>query len=185
MAAMTGHQWRKWRDDLEEEHPAQLADALGTTLDAHILAHDVLNGFDGSANDHRLLALLGACYINILAMKSSQRFRAISCSRFSSALFRRMSSGYPNAGVRLQNRPERIGSRALRFHRQAHKKGRSLIKHLVPSLTFHRFEEGFVRNGRALNNQLGFSVILDRNRATQGAFPNAVDEPNRYAQATS
>ena len=33
-------------DDLEEEHPAQLADALGVAIDADILAHDVLDGFD-------------------------------------------------------------------------------------------------------------------------------------------
>ena len=39
-------------DDLEEEHPAQLADALGVAIDAHVLAHDVLNGFDGGADDH-------------------------------------------------------------------------------------------------------------------------------------
>ena len=30
-------------DDLEEEHPAQLTDALGVSIDAHILTHDVLN----------------------------------------------------------------------------------------------------------------------------------------------
>jgi hypothetical protein len=39
-------------DDLEKEHPAQLADALGVAIDAHVLAHDVLNGFDGGADDH-------------------------------------------------------------------------------------------------------------------------------------
>ena len=33
-------------DDLEEEHPAQLADALGIAVDAGVLAHDVLDGFD-------------------------------------------------------------------------------------------------------------------------------------------
>ena len=39
-------------DDLEEEHPAKLTDALGVPVDAHILAHDVLNGFDESADGH-------------------------------------------------------------------------------------------------------------------------------------
>ena len=36
-------------DDLEEEHPAELGDALGVAIDADVLAHDVLNGFDGGA----------------------------------------------------------------------------------------------------------------------------------------
>ena len=40
-------------DDLEEEHPAELGDALGVAIDADVLAHDVLNGFDGVANGHR------------------------------------------------------------------------------------------------------------------------------------
>ena len=39
-------------DDLEEEHPAQLRDALGVAIDAGILAHDVLNRFDGGTNGH-------------------------------------------------------------------------------------------------------------------------------------
>ncbi len=38
--------------DLEEEHPDQLADALGVAIDADILAHDVLDGFDGTGNRH-------------------------------------------------------------------------------------------------------------------------------------
>ena len=45
-------------DDLEEEHPAQLADALRIAIDAHVLAHDVLNGFDGGADDHGSSGLL-------------------------------------------------------------------------------------------------------------------------------
>ena len=36
-------------DDLEEEHPAELRDALGVAIDADVLAHDVLNGFDGGS----------------------------------------------------------------------------------------------------------------------------------------
>ena len=39
-------------DDLEEEHPAELGDALGVAIDADVLAHDVLDGFDGVANGH-------------------------------------------------------------------------------------------------------------------------------------
>ena len=39
-------------DDLEEEHPAKLRDALGVAIDADILAHDVLDGFDYIANGH-------------------------------------------------------------------------------------------------------------------------------------
>src|SRR5262249_61972558 len=31
-----------------EKHPNQLADALGIAIDANILAHDVLNGFDNA-----------------------------------------------------------------------------------------------------------------------------------------
>ncbi len=38
--------------DLEKEHPGQLADALRVTIDAIVLAHDVLNGFDGAAKIH-------------------------------------------------------------------------------------------------------------------------------------
>ena len=41
-------------DDLEEKHPAELGDALGVAIDAGILAHDVLNGFNGVANGHGL-----------------------------------------------------------------------------------------------------------------------------------
>ncbi len=41
-------------DDLEEEHPGELADALRIAIDAHVLAHDVLNGFDGGTDDHWL-----------------------------------------------------------------------------------------------------------------------------------
>ena len=33
-------------EDLQENQPDQLADALGVAIDADILAHDVLNGFD-------------------------------------------------------------------------------------------------------------------------------------------
>ena len=42
-------------DDLQEEHPAELRDALGIAIDARILAHDVLDGFDGVPNRHRVL----------------------------------------------------------------------------------------------------------------------------------
>ena len=41
-------------DDLEEEHPAELGDALGVAIDADVLAHDVLDRFDGVANGHGL-----------------------------------------------------------------------------------------------------------------------------------
>ena len=41
-------------DDLEEEHPAELGDALGVAIDAGVLAHDVLDGFDGVADGHGL-----------------------------------------------------------------------------------------------------------------------------------
>jgi hypothetical protein len=39
-------------DDLQEEHPAQLADALGVAVDAAVLAHDVLDRFDEGADGH-------------------------------------------------------------------------------------------------------------------------------------
>ena len=38
--------------DLEEEHPDQLADALRVAIDADILAHDVLDGFDEGGEGH-------------------------------------------------------------------------------------------------------------------------------------
>ncbi len=44
-------------DDLEEEHPAQLADALGVAVHAGVLAHDVLDGFDEGADGHGLSGL--------------------------------------------------------------------------------------------------------------------------------
>ncbi len=36
-------------ENLEEEHPHQLADALGVAIDAGRPAHDVLDGFDDAA----------------------------------------------------------------------------------------------------------------------------------------
>ena len=39
-------------DNLEKEHPAKLADALGVTVDAGVLAHDVLDGFNEGADRH-------------------------------------------------------------------------------------------------------------------------------------
>ena len=39
-------------DDLEEEQPAQLRKALGITINAHVLAHDVLNRLDRGAGRH-------------------------------------------------------------------------------------------------------------------------------------
>ena len=45
-------------NDLEEEQPGELTDALRIAIHAHVLAHDVLNGFDGGADDHGLGGLL-------------------------------------------------------------------------------------------------------------------------------
>ena len=45
-------------NDLEEEHPAELGDALGVAIDAGVLAHDVLDGFNCIANRHGLSYLL-------------------------------------------------------------------------------------------------------------------------------
>ncbi len=39
-------------DDLEEEHPTELRDALRVAIDAGVLAHDVLNRFDGVSYGH-------------------------------------------------------------------------------------------------------------------------------------
>ena len=41
-------------NDLKEEHPAQLADALRIAIDAGVLAHDVLDRFDDGADRHGL-----------------------------------------------------------------------------------------------------------------------------------
>ena len=43
-------------DDLEEEHPAELGDALGVAVDARVLPHDVLDRFYGVANGHETLS---------------------------------------------------------------------------------------------------------------------------------
>ena len=45
-------------DDLEEEHPAQLADALRIAVHAGVLAHDVLDGLDEGADGHGLILQL-------------------------------------------------------------------------------------------------------------------------------
>jgi len=39
-------------EDLEEQQPDQLTNALGVAIDADIFAHDVLDGFDGGADGH-------------------------------------------------------------------------------------------------------------------------------------
>jgi hypothetical protein len=44
-------------EDLEKEHPGELAQTLGVTVDAVVLAHDVLDGLDGAAEIHRVLLL--------------------------------------------------------------------------------------------------------------------------------
>jgi hypothetical protein len=44
---MTSSSWSWSVDDFQKEHPAELGEALGVAVDAHVLAHDVLNGFDG------------------------------------------------------------------------------------------------------------------------------------------
>ena len=41
-------------DDFEKEHPAKLGEALSVAIDADILAHDVLNGFNGISCRHGL-----------------------------------------------------------------------------------------------------------------------------------
>jgi len=45
-------------DDLEEEHPAELGDPLGIAINAHVLPHNVLNGFDGRSHRHGDLGCL-------------------------------------------------------------------------------------------------------------------------------
>jgi len=37
-------------DDLQKEHSTQLGQALGVAIDAGVLPHDVLDGFDGVAD---------------------------------------------------------------------------------------------------------------------------------------
>ena len=37
-------------DDFQEEHPAELGDALSIAIYAAVLAHDILNGFDGGSD---------------------------------------------------------------------------------------------------------------------------------------
>jgi hypothetical protein len=39
-------------EDLEKDHPDQLRDALGVAVNACVLAHDVLHGFDRGADGH-------------------------------------------------------------------------------------------------------------------------------------
>ena len=39
-------------EDLEEEHPSELADPLSVAVDAVVFTHDVLNGLDGATEIH-------------------------------------------------------------------------------------------------------------------------------------
>jgi hypothetical protein len=41
-------------EDLEEDHPDELADALRVAVDTGVLAHDVLDGLDRRADGHGL-----------------------------------------------------------------------------------------------------------------------------------
>ena len=45
-------------DDLEKKHPAKLRNALRVAVDARVLAHDVLNGFDDVPDRHAYPASL-------------------------------------------------------------------------------------------------------------------------------
>ena len=56
-------------EDLEKDHPDHLRDALGVAVDAGVLAHDVLHGFDRGADGHgnsevSLVRLLG-CFVEV------------------------------------------------------------------------------------------------------------------------
>ena len=48
--------------NLEELHPGKLADTLGIAVDAVILAHDVLDGFYGTADIHVFRSLIVKSY---------------------------------------------------------------------------------------------------------------------------
>ena len=61
-------------DDFEEEHPAELGDALGIPIDAAVLAHDVLNGFDGVTDRHGL----GSSFIECMLKFMDGLFEAVS-----------------------------------------------------------------------------------------------------------
>ena len=63
-------------DDLEEKHPAELRDALGVAIDAGILAHDVLDRFDGVANGHGLGCLLVKSGLEFVHSEHEIRARA-------------------------------------------------------------------------------------------------------------
>jgi hypothetical protein len=39
-------------DDLQKKHPAQLRQALSIAVNTDVLAHDVLNGFNGCSDRH-------------------------------------------------------------------------------------------------------------------------------------
>jgi hypothetical protein len=39
-------------EDFQEQHPDQLADTLSVAVDAHVFAHDVLDGFDRGGDGH-------------------------------------------------------------------------------------------------------------------------------------
>jgi hypothetical protein len=45
-------------ENLEEQHPGELAQALGVAINAVVLAHDVLDRFDGTAEIHYVVLLL-------------------------------------------------------------------------------------------------------------------------------
>ena len=63
--------------DLEEEHPDELADALRVAIDADILAHDVLDRFEGGGEGHG--AGPTAPMAAALAPKALPRSHALCC----------------------------------------------------------------------------------------------------------
>src|SRR5687768_8804061 len=51
-------------DDLEKEHPAKLGDSLCVAINADVLAHYVLYGFDCIANRHKYLIDYDGGFVN-------------------------------------------------------------------------------------------------------------------------
>src|SRR3546814_11196235 len=68
--------------DLQEQHPDQLANALRVAVDADVLAHDVLDGFDGGADRHGSIYLLNDAMASIRAQTCSSRGRVCAAGGF-------------------------------------------------------------------------------------------------------
>jgi len=97
-------------DDFQEEHPAELGDALGVAIDANILAHDVLNGFDSVADRHGVGAML---FIVTPPISTQVEARSHECERCTHECVRHNLGGFRvKSGLQFMDGALEIGAGA-------------------------------------------------------------------------